>query len=158
MLDPRHAARAGGAVRWSVAVLLRRLVFLAEQACGQGVIAIPLGERAVAPARRGFLRIRSAVVQELLRFRYLAKGRAAVRHSLQLSAARRRAADHHRIPGAAGYRDADLQSVATYDHGRKGLWGERADRQSGQMGAERAGRLAADLTAPPGHRLGGTSV
>src|SRR6516162_3226806 len=123
VLDARYAARPGGPLRRSIAVLLRCLVLLAEQTGGQGPAAIPLGERAVPPTRGGFLGIRSAVVQELLRLRYVAKGRTAPWHGLQLSAAWRRATDHHRISGAAGYRDPDLQSVAAHHHGRKGLSG-----------------------------------
>jgi ABC-type glycerol-3-phosphate transport system substrate-binding protein len=66
-----------------------RLVILPEQAGGEGPAAIPLGEGSIAPAGGGLGRVRSAVVQELLRFRDLEDCRASARYRLQLPPARR---------------------------------------------------------------------
>jgi hypothetical protein len=93
------------------------------------------------PAGGGLGRVRSAVVQELLRFRDLEDCRASARHRLQLPPRGDEQPSITGYPARPGCGVADLQPVDPHHHGRQGLPGQRADRQGDRLGERRAGGL-----------------
>ena len=106
----------------------------------------------VAPARRSLGRLRPAVVQDHVRLAHLEQGRAAGRHRLQLSAARRRADLDHRRAGAFGSRRPDLQPGDQHGDDRQVHAGQREARRRDQVGGKRTARHVARLSAPCGVR------
>ena len=89
-----------GPLRRPAEFLLRAVAVLQEQGGRQGPAAAHLAARVGRPAGRRVGRLRPARVQEHARLRHLEDGRAAGRHRLLVSAARRRADLDHRPAGA----------------------------------------------------------
>ena len=89
LLDASDAARPQGPLRRAAAAILRLVELLEEQGRGKGFAALHLAEAAGRKAGGGVVRLRPAFVQEHVRPRHLEDRRAAARHRLRLSAARR---------------------------------------------------------------------
>ena len=102
-------------------------------------------KESVAQLVAGLVRLRPAVVQDHVRSRHLEDRRAAGRHRLRLSAARRRADLDGRRAGAFRSRRPDLQPGDQHRDGRQGHPGQREDRRRDQVGRERARRHFARL-------------
>src|SRR3954465_5484107 len=67
LLDARHTARAGWTLRGTPATVLRRMEFFEEQGGGEATHPVPLGEGPSPKVRRGLVRIRPALLQNVSR-------------------------------------------------------------------------------------------
>ena len=119
LLDPCDAARSERPLRRPAAAILRLVELLEEQVGGEGPSDLHLAEGCGRQIGRGVVRLRSALVQDHVRSRHLEDRRAAGRHRLQLSAARRRGNFDRRRSGTLGSRRPDLQSGDQYRDGRQ---------------------------------------
>ena len=89
LLDASDAAWPQGPLRRAAPAILRLVELLEEQGGGKGSAAVHLAKASGRKAGRGVVRLRSAVLQEHVRPRYLEDRRAARWHRLRLSATRR---------------------------------------------------------------------
>ena len=89
LLDASDAAWPQGPLRRAAAAILWLVELLEEQGCGKGFSALYLAEAAGRKTGGGVVWLRLAFVQEHVRPRHLEDRRAAARHRLRLSTARR---------------------------------------------------------------------